>query len=162
MKRNLSLFAALLLLVAGGCATAPFEVSDSQLNWLLVTYAPQGGKACRVNLIGAGYIDFIEGASPLVTDDFSMKVESELWQDKQQERLGLSPGEIRTWIQRFADAGLARRHKSPSRQNVEKGHVVFIRASVNREKYGFVTDDERLISLVDDLVRSIKVNGGRP
>lgn len=154
--------AAVAALLCAGCATAPIEVSDSQLNWLIVTYRPVGGAPCRINLVGVGYIDFVEGASPLVADDFSTDVGNDQWQDKYQERLGLQPSDIRVWLQRFVDAGLGQSHGKMQKGSEGKVDVAYVRASIDFEKMAWVTDDPELIALVRSLVRSIKANGGRP
>ena len=61
-----SVFISLAALAASltflcGCASAPIEVSDSQLNWLQITRRPADPDTphCRINLIGVGYIEFI-------------------------------------------------------------------------------------------------------
>ncbi|MBQ7721651.1 MAG: hypothetical protein IJT64_01950 [Kiritimatiellae bacterium] len=148
--------------LCAGCATPPVQVGDSQLNWLLVTYQPAKGAQCTINLVGVGYIDFVEGSSPLVSDAFSTDVGNDRWQDKYQERLGLQPEEIRVWLQRFVDAGLGQRHGKLPKDALGNRDVAFMRASIDFEKMAWVTDDPELIALVRSLVKSIKTNGGRP
>ena len=145
-----------------GCAATHFEVGDSQLNWLQATYAPAGGAACRMNLVGAGYIEYAEGASPLVANDFATDIGNAQWQDRYLERLGVQPSDVRTWIQRFVDAGLAERHIHRPKGGAGKHDVVYVTASIDREKYACITDDARMITVVRNLVQSIKKNGGRP
>ena len=57
----LAAFAATLPFLCG-CASAPIEVSDSQLNWLQITRRPADADAphCRINLMGVGYIAFLQ------------------------------------------------------------------------------------------------------
>lgn len=154
--------AAVALLILSGCATAPVEVGESHLNWVLVTYRPANGSPCRINLVGVGYVEFIEGASPLVGNDFSTDVSNSSWQDKYQERLGLQPSEVRTWLQRFVDAGLGQKHAKIPKERQGATDVVIVRGNIDFKKMACVTDDEAMVSLVRSLVRSVKTNGGHP
>ena len=80
--------AALLMLLCG-CASTPVEVGDSQLNWISISYRPADAavKPCRLELIGVGSLEFIEGHSPRVNNDFSQAVDHGQWQDVYQEKL---------------------------------------------------------------------------
>ena len=158
--RVLPLFAALLIT---GCATPPVTVNDSQLNWLQFKYIPvtKGAKPCRVNLIGAGYIEFTEGTSPLVKDDFSVAVDDRNWQDVNRERLGVPPDVIRMWLQRFSDAGVTlppKRRKNPD-PNAEPKDIAIFRANINMKKYACASDDDELLYAVRELIAIIKSEG---
>ena len=104
---SLAALAAFLSLLCG-CATPPIVVNDSQLNWLQITLTPAetGANVSRINLIGVGYIEFMEGRSPRVANSFSQDVGNAKWQDVYQEKLGVSPEVIRDWLQLFVDAGV--------------------------------------------------------
>ena len=122
-------FAALAasLTLLGGCASAPIVVSDSQLNWLQITCRPSapGAPHCRINLIGVGYIEFIEGHSPRVANDFSLETDHARWQDAYQEKLSVPPDVIRDWLQLFADAGVM--DSSKNRISHKEGGAVKLR-----------------------------------
>ena len=144
-----------------GCASPPIEVSDSQLNWLQITCRPAEADAphCRINLIGVGYIEFIEGHSPRVSNDFSVETNHARWQDVYQEKLGVSPDVIHDWLQLFADAGVMESSKNKVSKKGDSGETVLFQASINREKVVCLTDDEELLELVHKLIDVIKSHG---
>ncbi len=144
-----------------GCATAPIEVSDSQLNWLQITRRPVDANVLqsRINLIGVGYIEFIEGRSPRVTNSFSQDVGNEQWQNVYQEKLGVPPDVIRDWLQLFVDAGVMDSSKNKVSKDNAAGETVVFQANINREKTVCVTDDEELLRLVHKLIDVIKTHG---
>ncbi len=149
--------AAAAALIAG-CASAPIEVNDSQLNWLNITYQPseQGAKPCRINLIGVGSIEFMEGRSPRVADSFSQDTGHAHWQDVYQEKLGVPPDIIRGWMQIFVDAGVMDKSKSRPREKGAKRDLAVFHVNINREKAICITDDEELVGHVRHLVSIIK------
>jgi hypothetical protein len=146
-----------------GCATPPVVVSDSQLNWLQITRrsADENILQSRINLIGVGYIEFIEGRSPRVTNAFSQDVGNAQWQDVYQEKLGVHPDVIRDWLQLFVDAGVMDSSKNKVSKNNEAKETVLFQANINREKAICVTDDEELLRLVHKLIDVIKLHGNR-
>ena len=156
----LAAFAASLPFLCG-CASAPIEVSDSQLNWLQITRRPADADAphCYINLIGVGYIDFMEGRSPRVTNSFSQDVGNAQWQNVRQERLGVSPDVIRDWLQLFVDAGVMDSAKNKISKGNDAKETVLFQANINREKAMCVTDDEELLNLVHKLIDVIKSQG---
>lgn len=158
--RGLPAIAALLI---AGCASTPVMVNDSQLNWLQFKYIPaaQDAKPCRVNLIGAGYIEFTEGSSPLVKDDFAVAVDDKNWQDVYRERLGVPPDVIRMWLQRFSDAGvtLPPKRKKGDDPTAEPKDIALFRANFNMKKYACASDDEELLNVVRELIAIIKSEG---
>ncbi len=163
MKTALTYFAALAasLSLLCGCATPPVVVSDSQLNWLQITRRPAepDARVCRINLIGVGYIEFMEGHSPRVANSFSQDVGNAKWQDVYQEKLGVSPEVIRNWLQLFVDAGVMDSSKNKVSKNNEAKTTVLFQANINREKVVCVTDDEELLDLVGKLIDVIKARG---
>ena len=163
MKSALSSLAALaaFLSLLCGCATPPVVVSDSQLNWLQITRRPAepGASISHINLIGVGYIEFIEGRSPRVANAFSQDVDNAKWQDVYQEKLGVSPEVIREWLQLFVDAGVMDSSKNKVSKNNEAKRTVLFQANINREKAICNTDDEELLDLVDKLIDVIKAHG---
>ena len=156
----LAAFAASLPFLCG-CASAPIEVSDSQLNWLQITRRPADANAphSRINLIGVGYIDFLEGRSPRVTNSFSQDVGNAQWQNVREEKLGVSPDVIRDWLQLFVDAGVMDSAKNKISKGDEAKETVLFQANINREKAMCVTDDEELLDLVHKLIDVIKLHG---
>ncbi len=157
---HLAVLAASLSFVCG-CATAPVKVGDSQLNWLQITCRPSDKHApqCRINLIGAGYIDFIEGRSPRVTNSFSQEIGDEKWQDVYQEKLGVSPEVIREWLQLFVDAGATDSAKNKVSKKDKAEETVLFQANINNDKTICLTDDEELLELVHTLIDVIKSHG---
>ena len=163
MKSALTSLAALAacLSLLCGCATPPIVVNDSQLNWLQMTLIPAeaGAKLSRINLIGAGYVEFMEGRSPRVANSFSQEVENAKWQDVYQEKLGVSPEVIRDWLQLFVDAGVMDSAKNKVSKSNETKATVRFQANINRERAFCVTDDEELLELVGKLIDVIKSHG---
>ncbi len=157
---SLAALAASLTLLCG-CASPPIVVSDSQLNWLQITCRPADSDAphCRINLIGVGYVEFIEGHSPRVSNDFSVETDHARWQDVYQEKLGVPPDVIRDWLQLFADAGVMESSKNKISRKEGGGETVLFQASINREKAICHTDDEELLELVHKLIDVIKSHG---
>ncbi len=157
---SLAAFAASLPFLCG-CASAPIEVSDSQLNWLQITRRPTDVEMpqCRINLIGVGYIEFIEGRSPRVANTFSQDVGNAQWQNVHQEKLGVSPEVIRDWLQLFVDAGVMDSAKNKVSKRNDAQETVLFQANINREKAVCVTDDEELLDLVHKLIDVIKLHG---
>lgn len=155
---SLAALAASLTLLCG-CASPPIVVSDSQLNWLQITCRPAdpGAPHCRINLIGVGYIEFLEGHSPRVSNDFSVETGHSQWHDVYQEKLGVPPDVIRDWLQLFADAGVM--ESSKNKISNKEGETVLFQASINREKTVCITDDEELLELVHKLIDVIKSHG---
>ena len=163
MKSALTSLAALAasLSLLCGCATPPIVVSDSQLNWLQITRRPAepGARVSRINLIGVGYIEFMEGRSPRVANSFSQDVGNAKWQDVYQEKLGVSQEVIRDWLQLFVDAGVMDSSKNKVSKDNEAKTTVLFQANINREKVVCVTDDEELLDLVGKLIDVIKAHG---
>ena len=157
---SLAAFAAILSLICG-CATPPVVVSDSQLNWLQITRrsTDENILQSRINLIGVGYIEFIEGRSPRVTDSFSQDVGNAQWQNVYQEKLGVHPDVIRDWLQLFVDAGVMDSSKNKVSKDNEARETVLFQANINREKTICITDDEELLRLVHKLIDVIKTHG---
>lgn len=155
--KTLSLFAVLVLV---GCATPPVVVSDSQLNWLEVKYMPisPDAKPCRISLIGVGSIEYKEGTSPQVASSFAVNTEDAGWQDVYQESLGVQPAVLRSWLQRFADAGVMTENArvNAAKELQKKADRAFITARINGKKAVCITTGESLIKVVRDLIRSIK------
>ena len=160
---HISILAAAALVA--GCASAPIEVNDSQLNWIKIKYQPaaagQDAKPCQIDLIGAGSIEFKEGLSPRVTDSFSQDTGNAHWNDFHQEKLGVPPDIIRGWMQIFVDAGLMDKSKSKPHGRGEKRDIAVFHANINRELAICITDDEELLGHVRRLVSIIKNDGGR-
>ena len=154
---------AALLAFLCGCASTPVEVGDSQLNWVAISYQPAspGAKPCRIELIGVGSLEFIEGNSPRVGNDFSQDVEHGQWQDVYQEKLGVPPDVIRGWLQIFVDAGILDRGKKlkKNKAGVARDVAVF-RGRINREKVLCATDDEEILRNVRKLIDIVK--NGKP
>ena len=150
--------AALLMLLCG-CASTPVEVGDSQLNWISISYRPADAavKPSRLELIGVGSLEFIEGHSPRVNNDFSQAVDHGQWQDVYQEKLGVPPDVIRGWLQIFVDAGILDRKKQIRKNKEgEARDVAVFRGRINREKVFCATNDEEILGHVRKLIAIVK------
>ncbi len=159
----LSAACAAVLALLCGCASTPVEVGDSQLNWIAIAYQPAaaGAKPCRIELIGVGSLEFIEGNSPRVNNDFSQDVEHGQWQDVYQEKLGVPSDVIQGWLQIFVDAGIMDRKKMLKKQKEgEARDIAVFRGRINRDKIFCVTDDEEILGHVRKLIAIVK-NGNR-
>jgi len=148
-------------LMLGGCALffpseQPFVVDDSQLNWLNISYRPADLKRppCRIAIVGAGYIRYISGESPLVADDFATDTADARWGDVAQEKLGITPPEARALMQGFADAGLMSEPAVPRGRGkllADAPGVALFNASLNGERKRCVTANPELLALVETL-----------
>jgi hypothetical protein len=149
----------------GGCAILfppekPFVVSDSQLNWLNISYRPANLKRppCRIAIMGAGYVRYISGESPLVADDFATDTADASWGDVAEEKLGITPAEARALMQGFADAGLMSEPAVPRGRGkplADAPGVALFNASLNGEKKRCVTANPDLVALVELLAEQL-------
>lgn len=149
------LWLALGLLAAAGCASlyppqAPMEVSDSQLNWLTIRYRPLATNRppCRIEIVGAGYLQFIQGESPLVVDDFAVDTEHYQWNNLTQEKLGMTPAEARRMLQQFVDAGLLGEPRQLRETAPGASGIASCRWRINNQPGGCVTSNPDLTRLV--------------
>lgn len=166
-------FAGALLLSGGlmmlcGCASlfpppAPVEVSDSQLNWLNVSYRPAHPERppCRIEIIGAGYLSFQQGKSPLVADSFATDTTDASWSDMTQEKLGMTPAQARTLMQGFVDAGLLAegRHGMQVENTATNGFARF-RWRINNKNGSCMTSRPALVGIVERLSANLTRTGG--
>lgn len=166
MKRFSIIFAAAAVFLAG-CLTSPVtEVSDSQLNWLRISYKPANGcPPCRFDIVEAGYIHYISGKSPRVADDFAIDTENASWQDAAEEKIGVPPDVVRGWLQKFVDAGLvekARKQARSKKATISPGKgVASFRAKINTQDFALATSDEELVAVVEELEGIVSSKGGK-
>ena len=143
-------------MLVSGCASLltgakPLEVSDSQLNWLNIRYRPADTSRhpCRIEIIGAGYLHFMQGASPRLADGFSTDTEHAQWANLTEEKLGMTPAETRALLQRFVDAGLLKEPARPLNLDPDAPGIAWFRWRLNNESGACVTAKADLIGLVD-------------
>lgn len=153
-----------LLLLLGGCLLpprAPLEVSDSQLNWLSIRHrpAPADAPPSRIEIIGAGYIDFMQGASPRVADSFATDTDHADWGRMTQEKIGLSPAEARRLLQRFVDAGLLAEPPRPRGGSPEGAAVATFRWRINNQAGACLTSNPAILAIIDDLTARLTRRG---
>ncbi len=151
-------------MLASGCAALfpnakPPEVSDSQLNWLNIRYRPADTSRhpCRIEIIGAGYLHFMQGASPRLADGFSTDTAHAQWANLTEEKLGMTPAETRALLQRFVDAGLLKAPARPRNLDPDAPGIAWFRWRLNNQSGACVTANADLIDLVD----AIAVHVGR-
>jgi rhamnosyltransferase len=149
-------------LLGGGCASLfppakPLEVGDSQLNWLTIRYRPLSTQrpACRIEIVGAGYLYFIQGKSPLVADDFAVDTEHAQWTNLRQEKLGMTPAETRSLLQRFADAGLTTEPARPGKTLPTAPGIASFRWRINNKSGACFTANPALIALVEEIAERV-------
>ena len=157
---------ALGLLAAAGCASLfppkpPVEVSDSQLNWLLIRYRPIGANRppCRIEIVGAGYLHFVQGESPLVADDFAVDTEHLQWNNLAQEKLGMTPAETRRLLQQFVDAGLLDEPARPRRTPPDADGSAVCRWRINNQRGACATSSPELTGIVEELAARLGRQG---
>ncbi len=148
-------------LCLSGCALffppeKPFIVNDSQLNWINVSYRPADLKRspCRIGIVGAGYIRYIAGESPLVADDFATDTSDARWGDVTEEKLGITPAEARALMQNFADAGLMSEPPLPrgrGKAMQDAPGVALFAVRLNGIEKRCVTANPDLVALVETL-----------
>jgi len=150
------LWLALGLLTAAGCTSLfppepPVEVSESQLNWLTIRYRPLAADhpPCRIEIVGAGYLQFIQGESPLVVDDFAVDTEHYQWNNLTQEKLGMTPAEARRMLQQFVDAGLLGEPRQLRETAPGASGIASCRWRINNQPGGCVTSNPDLTRLVE-------------
>ncbi len=150
--------AAILPLLCG-CASTPRVVGESQLNWIAISYRPAsaGLKPCRITLSGTGHIDFKEGLSPRIGNEFSQDVEHSQWQDVYQDKLNVPPDVIRGWLQIFVDAGIMDRKKRISgNRDGSARDTALISGKIHFDNIACVTDDEEILGHVRKLIGIVK------
>jgi hypothetical protein len=152
------LWLALGLLTAAGCTSLfppepPVEVSESQLNWLTIRYRPLAADhpPCRIEIVGAGYLQFAQGESPLVADDFAVDTEHLQWNHLTQEKLGMTPADARQMLQQFVDAGLLDAQARPRGADPGAPGIAACRWRINNRRGGCVTARPELTGLVEAL-----------
>ncbi len=162
-RRIAVLTLALATLLGSGCALLerkPTIVSDSQLNWLAVKYRPldPARPPCRIEIVGAGYLDFMIGASPLVADSFATDTENINWDKMNHEKLGMQPGEARRLMQFFVDGGLLQSAKKRGRRQLDDPDVpgiALFRWRINGDAGGSLTSDPELLAIVEDIINHL-------
>lgn len=154
------------LLATAGCASLfppppPVVVNDSQLNWLAISYRPlaAGRPPCRIEIVGAGYLHFAQGESPLVADDFAVDTEHRQWNDLAQEKLGLTPAETRSMLQQFVDAGLLGEPARPRRAAPGAAGLAVCRWRINNRRGVCTTSSPELTGLVEELAARLGRHG---
>ncbi len=147
---------AVCLGLVGGCLSLPREpvvVNDSQLNWLAVEYKPLEDTAppSSIDIFGVGYIDFMQGYSPRLSDSFTQDVDNPNWNRMIQERIGMTPDNARKIIQQFVNAGLLEQPSQPRKAPDEIKGIARFRWNINNEKGGCLTADPLLLEMLDRL-----------
>lgn len=150
------------LLAVAGCASLfppapPVTVSDSQLNWLTIRYRPLAAEhpPCRIEIVGAGYLYFIQGGSPLVADDFAVDTADRQWADLSQEKLGMTPAEARALLQQFVDAGLLDEPSRPRDADPGAPGIAICRWRLNNRRGACVTARPGLIAIIEALAARV-------
>ena len=154
------------ILLVTGCASLfppakPQEVNDSQLNWLIIRYKPLAvaQAPCRIEVVGAGFLSFDQGQSPLVADSFSIDTEHAQWSNRTQERLGMTPAEARRLLQQFVDAGLLTEPMRLRKTNPDAPGIAVFRWSINNKRGTCISENPELITLIDALIAHITRQG---
>lgn len=175
MKRLAASLAAAAMCAAAfalsGCALffdKPIkEVNDSQLNWLCVRYHPASEKVkpIYINIVGVGSVEFKQGRSPLVFEPFSQNVDSPLWGDIYEEKLGVRPDQARWMMQLFVDAGLVTETKRMRRlvnsmtADASNG-IASITAKLNGKLLKVRTTNPDIISVIESITEAIVSSRG--
>ena len=155
-------FAVPALLAASGCASVDsegrlrhkqFEVKGSGLDWLEIAYQPAPGDdrfpyPVRLSLVGSGKVEMKSGPSPQVEDSFSVDYGNPHWHDIVRETLTFPPEEMKEVFQTFVDEGLVATPSPPRRENLRRPFVEYA-GTINTEKFRYLTDNRRLVSLVE-------------
>ena len=154
------------LLAVAGCASLfppapPVTVSDSQLNWLTIRYRPLAVEhpPCRIEIVGAGYLHFVQGESPLVADDFAVDTEHLQWNNLAQEKLGMTPAETRRLLQQFVDAGLLDEPARPRRTPPDADGIAVCRWRINNQRGACATSSPELTGIVEELAARLGRQG---
>ncbi len=153
--------ALLALACASGCALfdrrerPPPQISDSQLNWLEITYRPGDTRRppCRISMIGVGSLSVRTGASPLVADDFAHDPAHPNWNDIDAQRISLTPEDVRQIFQSLVNNGLLdapRKDRTTASANGTAA-VVFV-GRLDREHVRRVASEPELVSRVERLL----------
>ena len=164
IRRSARLAAALapLLLAAAGCASVDaegrlrhkqFDVRGSGLDWLEVVYEPAPDDVrfpypVRLSFVGSGSLEMKSGPSPLVEDSMSQDVRNPHWNDLVKEVATFSPDEMKEAFQTLVDEGLVATPSPPDPDKVRRPYIQYAGA-INTEKFRYLTDNARLVSLVE-------------
>lgn len=171
-------FAAAALAAAGCAAYGPleklpheqWEIVQSGLDNAIFLYMPAPGDArfrwpCRLELYGTGAAVLRTGPSPQVVDAFASDVNDRSWNAYVEERIELTPGEMRGVLQVFVDEGLV-----PSRRVRETGPALPLlqcSGTLGRHKFVRITRNRLLADVFEDFVETnfsgaLRRAGGRP
>lgn len=151
-----AVFASAALL--SGCSTSGrrFQVSQSQLNWMEVSYKPakNGAPFCRISMLGTGSITMRMGTSPRIADSFSYDTRNANWNDVEQIRADIPQEEMQDVFQMFIDNGITDSPRSDKHAGEIPGKaIVMIGARIDREKIRRRTDDEKIVGMVERLIQ---------
>ncbi len=157
------------LALCGGCALREggwpgiFEgrrepVAISNLDWVEIRFLPHPSdplfdSVCRLSLYGSGEIEFRTGRSPRVEDAFSTAVDDPDWNDLRTDRQHVGQERMQALYQELVDAGLFPRRGAgpPPRRSVP---LVRVNARIGRERVLRLTDDRRIVALVERILAS--------
>ena len=161
--RLLPFAAALALLAASGCASVDsqgrlrhkqFEVKGSGLDWLEVAYEPAPGDErfpypVRLSFSGSGKLEMKSGPSPQVEDAFSTDYRNPRWNDLVKDSVAFSPDEMKEAFQQLVDEGLVATAPAPKLERLKPPFIQYA-GTINTEKFRYLTDNVRLVGLVED------------
>ena len=160
MRPPLMRFVLAGLLAACGCTTTDDHtrhiVADSGLNWVEIAYLPgRGQPPIQISLLGVGHMRIKRGASPLVTDSFSINVASADWNDITADQINVPREEMRAVFQALVDRGvLAPPDKDFLAAAGRGGPIAKIRGLLDSEAVNRQAVEPELLAYIRDLVKS--------
>jgi len=158
LKTSLTILTGLTLLC--GCATLDklnqkrFTVESSSLDWVQFSRTVKVKKGnpvtIRLQLDGSGYLEYREGRSGRVRDDFWQQSDDADWRDIKTDRVVLSRKDTVKIYQRLVDAGIYDRKKQTEEEKAAA--TLAILARIDFEKKLVLTSDPVFIKIFDDLL----------
>ena len=159
-KTSLAILSFLTLTLMCGCTTFDsmnqkrFTVESSSLDWVqfsrTVKIKGEDPVTVRMQLDGSGYLEYREGRSVRVKNDFWQQSTDTNLTDIKTDRVVLSQDETVKIYQRLVDAGIYDRIKQTKDQKAEA--TLAILARIDFEKKLVVTNDPVFIKIFEDLL----------
>jgi hypothetical protein len=159
-KISSTILSCLALILMCGCTTLDnmnkkrFTVESSSLDWVqfsrTVKVKDEDPVTVRLQLDGSGYLEYREGRSGRVKDDFWQQSNDDNWRDIKTDRIVLSRDDTVKIYQRLVDAGIYDRIKQTKEQKAKA--TLAILARIDFEKKLVLTSDPVFIKIFDELL----------
>ena len=107
----------------------------------------------KIELSGTGYLTLQAGRSERVNDAFWRERSGSTWDDLRRDQLVLSRERTEVLFQRLVDMGFFERKFPEVKEGDEAARALVVLGSINKRRKIRITDDPRVWSLFDELLR---------